>query len=108
MPLLEADIKRLKRQDNRANFYRVKKDGELQLKNKDGKCFFHDGEHCLIYDDRPEGCKIYPVIYDEDADCVILDKECPYNNQFKISRLDRILLRRLIKKLDWERKERLK
>ena len=107
MPLLEEDINRLKKV-NKANFYMVNKEGWLQLKNKDGKCVFNDGKQCLIYDDRPEGCKFYPIIYDDKSDGVILDEECPYNDEFKISRMDKVLLRNLIKKLDDERKNRTK
>ena len=108
MPLLENDIKRLKRKGYKAHFFIVNKDGWLQLKNKDGKCVFNDGKQCLIYEDRPEGCKFYPIIYDDEVDCVMLDKECLYNDEFKISRIDTVLLKSLIKKLDDERKNRTK
>ena len=105
MSLLENDIERLKRKGFEA-FFIVNHDGWLQLKNKDGKCIFNDGNQCLIYEYRPEGCKSYPIIYDDDADCAILDEECPYKHEFKISKRDIVLLRTLIKKLDNERKDR--
>jgi len=41
---------------------------------------------CLIYKDRPEGCKIYAIIYDKDKDRAVFDKDCLYREKFKISK----------------------
>ena len=107
MPLLNKDIEQIKRIGYEYDFFVVSKFGWLQLKNRDGKCVFNDDKQCLIYDERPEGCKSYPIIYDDDADCATLDEECPHIDEFKISKTDTVKLRALIRKLEDERKNRV-
>ncbi|MGQ9478661.1 MAG: YkgJ family cysteine cluster protein [Thermoproteota archaeon] len=73
-----------------------------------GKCVFNNGEKCLIYEYKPEGCRIYPVVYDEDEDRIILDEDCPYRAEFKISRKYREKIISLVEKLRDERRQRLR
>lgn len=108
MILSSMDIERIKQQGYNIDYFVEKKKGWLQLKNKQGKCVFHNGEICLIYKNRPEGCKIYPLIYDKDYQIAILDEECPYKYNFKfndehIKRLDQI-----VKQVELERRKRAK
>jgi len=86
------------------DYFVVKRDCWLQLKNHDGRCVFHDGKHCSIYENRPEGCKTYPLVYDEDQGGATLDEECPHRNEFTISEIDRVQLLSLVTKLKNERK----
>ena len=55
-----------------------------QLKNIDDHCFFLDNEskQCVIYKNRPRGCRFYPLIFDYDKDKCILDDECPRTSLF--------------------------
>lgn len=50
-----------------------------QLKNIDGHCVFFDPitKTCKIYTYRPQGCRFYPLIYDEDKKICVYDDDCP-------------------------------
>jgi uncharacterized protein len=52
-------------------------DGLPRLRNVEGRCSFmsDDGKTCKVYDNRPLGCKIYPVNCDEDG-CIFVDEFC--------------------------------
>ena len=78
----------------------------LQLKNAHGRCVFHTGERCSIYDHRPEGCMLYPVVYDADLRCAILDSECPQQHQFFLGKRNVRKLMVLIETLQYERSQR--
>ena len=105
MPLSKKDLEQIRRLGFNYDYFVVNKDGWLQLKNYNGKCVFNDGKQCLIYKDRPEGCRSYPIIYDDDEDCVILDKNCQHRDDFKVSKTDIVTLMSLIRKLEDERKK---
>ncbi len=106
MPLLKEDIERIKGLGFDYDYFVVNRDGWLQLKNCDGRCVFNDGKQCLIYENRPKGCKLYPIIYDEDKNCTTLDEDCPHRDEFKISEIDLGIMTSLITKLKDERKRR--
>ena len=108
MPLLKEDIKRIIALGFNYDYFIINKNNWLQLKNYGGRCVFNDGEKCLIYEDRPEGCKLYPIIYDEDECCAVLDEYCKYRGWFEISKNDCRTLFALIRKLKDEREKRLK
>jgi Fe-S-cluster containining protein len=77
MMLSEADIDRLERLGyKRPNFVRYDGHGFARLKNRQGFCVFYDVEkrRCRIYEHRPLGCRLYPVIYGEQA---LVDALCP-------------------------------
>jgi Fe-S-cluster containining protein len=106
MPLSKKDIEQIKRLGFNYAYFVINKDGWLQLKNYNGRCVFNDGNQCSIYENRPEGCKLYPIIYDEDKNCTILDEDCPHRDEFKILKLDTVTLISLIKKLKAEARVR--
>lgn len=106
MPLTNKDIKRITSLGFKTKFFIKSRNGWLQLKNKDGKCVFNDGLMCVIYKNRPEGCRLYPVIYDKDEDCAIFDKYCPYTENFKISKRKADMLYALVSKLEFEKTQR--
>jgi Fe-S-cluster containining protein len=79
MLLSNEDIKRLEKQGfHKKYFMKIDKQGYAQLKNRNGYCVFYDIEkrQCSIYTERPEGCRVYPVILDEDVG-IIIDDICP-------------------------------
>ena len=79
MLLSENDIIRLTKLGfNKRYFVRFDKQGYALLKNMDGYCVFYDRnrQQCSIYPDRPRGCRVYPIILDEEVG-IILDEICP-------------------------------
>jgi Fe-S-cluster containining protein len=84
MPLLEIDIENIKELGFDEHSFIVERRGIKYLKNKKGKCFFLT-EKCSIYNKRPEGCKLYPVIFDSTTENIILDRLCPHYNHFRVT-----------------------
>jgi len=79
MLLAEKDITILLKRGYAKDFFvKYDKQGYAQLKNRAGFCVFYDsGRHlCNVYFDRPEGCRVYPVIFDEEKG-IVLDDICP-------------------------------
>jgi Fe-S-cluster containining protein len=78
MLLSKKDIKRLEKKGFSENkFVKYDRQGYAQLKNQDGYCVFYNlrKRGCSIYVDRPSGCRVYPVIVDEEKG-IILDNTC--------------------------------
>jgi Fe-S-cluster containining protein len=91
MMLSQKDIARLERKGfSRGYFVRITKQGYAHLKNRGGYCVFYDSKNrkCCVYQDRPSGCRVYPVIVDEDTG-IILDSICQSRNT--ISQAERVL-----------------
>ncbi len=107
MPLSKTDIKRIESLGYFYDFFVDTHDGWLQLKNRDGLCVFHNGKKCLIYEHRPEGCQLYPMIFDKDNNCAILDEECPHRTKFLITMSSRKKLFHLVSKIESERFQRM-
>jgi uncharacterized protein len=82
MLLCKKDVKCLeKRGFRQSQFVNFDKNGYAVLKNRDGYCVFYDlkNRKCSIYEDRPAGCRVYPVILDEETG-IILDDICQSRN----------------------------
>jgi hypothetical protein len=82
MLLTEKDIDRLvNRGFSKSFFVKFDKEGYAQLKNREGYCVFYDAKkrRCSVYADRPSGCRVYPVIFDEQKG-IILDDICQSRN----------------------------
>jgi Fe-S-cluster containining protein len=78
MLLSKKDIVRLEKRGLKSGeFTNVDEQGYSVLKNKEGYCVFYDRKNhrCSVYTDRPEGCRVYPVILDEDVG-IVLDEIC--------------------------------
>jgi len=103
MILSNNDINRIEKLGFGKDFFIIKRNGWLQLRNKNGRCVFHNGTFCSIYVHRPEGCRLYPITYDKDKKCEIFDEECLYRDEFKISKHKKRRLFTLIKKLENEK-----
>ncbi len=111
MPLTLADIERLTARGHRLADFTVQdlQEGYLRLANtKDGDCTFlaRDGR-CRVQADKPEGCRLYPFIYDEDNDKVIRDDFCPFNKQFDPPPGIERQVREVIGRMEAEAKARL-
>jgi len=84
MPLTRGDIERIVSLGYREDSFVVERGGLKRLRNIRGSCIFL-GDGCKIYSDRPEGCTLYPTIYDAAGKRAVLDKDSPYNREFHIS-----------------------
>jgi Fe-S-cluster containining protein len=77
----------------------MKRKKKHHLKNINGRCVFLGDNGCIIYSFRPEGCQLYPLIYDENFRKFVIHDLCPYSHMFKASMEDIEVLFSLIKKL---------
>jgi Fe-S-cluster containining protein len=103
MPLSDSDIVRIKGLGFSENFFIVKKNGHRRLKNLSGRCVFHNGQRCTIYNYRPEGCQLYPAIFHEDIGEVVLDSYCPHHGKFQLTLSISRKVIELVRKLDLEK-----
>jgi len=91
MELLPDDIERIESLGYRfEDFAEVRDDGTVRLRNVDGHCVFYDpaSRSCKIYEHRPIGCRLYPVIYVDGS--VGVDKLCPTWYTVRRSELKRL------------------
>lgn len=82
MLLSQKDITRLEKKGFSKNYFvNYDKQGYAQLKNRQGYCVFYNlkKHQCSVYSARPSGCRIYPVIFDEEKG-IILDDICQCRN----------------------------
>jgi Fe-S-cluster containining protein len=101
MTLTLEDVDRLAARGHRG-FFRETAAGALQLVNRHGRCAFLRGSKCAVYEDRPEGCRLYPLILDRDLDRVVKDDFCPHADGFEYGTADEERLRRSIATEDAE------
>lgn len=79
------------------------------LRNRQGCCVFYNKkeQQCDVYASRPSGCRVYPVILDEDKG-IVVDEIC--HAQTTISETEKALrgkrVLNLLKKIDSEAKRR--
>ena len=82
MLLSNKDIARLEELGfKNRDFAKYDKLGYAQLKNRGGYCIFYNQtkRECSVYADRPSGCRVYPVIVDEEKG-IVLDTICESRN----------------------------
>ena len=110
MLLSNADIARLERKGySRRFFVRFDRDGYAKLRNQRGCCVFYDREQrvCRVRADRPLGCRIYPVLHDEEKG-IVVDDVCPARDTVtekqKAKRGKKVL--KLLEKIDAEAEKR--
>jgi Fe-S-cluster containining protein len=66
------------------------KEGYAQLRNLQGHCIFYDIENrqCKVYRFRPLGCRLYPIIYDEEKG-IVVDEVCRAKGKVNEKRMAR-------------------
>ncbi|MCJ7697381.1 MAG: YkgJ family cysteine cluster protein [Thermoplasmata archaeon] len=106
MLLSYHDIEKIQKLGYDHAFFLREHGGWLQLKNSQGRCVFHTGEKCTIYEHRPKGCSFYPIVYDKDNNGAILDSECPQKLCFPLIKSKIQQLLHLISTLERERNQR--
>ena len=108
MPLTEKDTDRLRKLGYDPSKYSVEDDGEIHLRNVSGKCFFLVDNRCIVYQNRPEGCRLYPLVYDVDGSKFVIDDYCPHHLNFIALRENKDNLKTLLRRVDKEREKRLR
>jgi Fe-S-cluster containining protein len=110
MLLSTEDIERLERKGYSKKFFvQFDSEGYAQLRNLQDHCVFYDAEkqRCKVYRERPSGCRLYPVIYDETKG-IVVDNICPARsswNEKKIEKKGKKVIN-LLEKIDAEAKRR--
>jgi Fe-S-cluster containining protein len=107
MELSNGDIRRLEEKGYRSEEFAVIDDGVARLRNVDGYCYFYSraDKKCQIYEVRPMGCYIYPIMYLANEG-VIVDELCPMGQTISEQelRIKGKILEKLLKKIDNENK----
>ena len=109
MTLTRKDTKRIGELGYKTKDYLAKsEDGFCELRNVDGFCFFYDKitKLCKIYDQRPEGCRYYPITYHWTKRKCVLDQDCPSRETTTKQEIRKVChkVRRLVEKLVQEAK----
>jgi Fe-S-cluster containining protein len=107
MELSSEDIERLEEKGYRLEEFAVTADGVTQLRNFDGYCVFYNcaNKKCKIYEERPIGCRLYPVVYLANEGAIV-DELCPMGHTISEHELRTKgkILDKLLKKIDNESK----
>jgi Fe-S-cluster containining protein len=106
MELSSEDIERLEKMGYRLEDFAVADDCATRLRNVDGYCIFysHADKKCQIYEKRPMGCRLYPVVYLANEGAII-DELCPMGQTISEQELKTKgkILNQLLKTIDNER-----
>jgi hypothetical protein len=103
MLLTDEDVERLASLGFHPSYFSRETNGWLELKNVNGRCVFNDGRKCLVYDERPEGCRSYPVVHAGGR--ATLDGDCPHRSEFAVAPGDEERLLELVARLKAERRK---
>lgn len=111
MLLTEADLTRLQAARPGEDFWFQADDGFLQLQTREAHgpkpCWFLVDGRCSVWADRPEGCRLYPAIWDDGLRRATLDADyCPHTDGFRLPRSMDDATRRLANRLMAERDAR--
>jgi Fe-S-cluster containining protein len=107
MELSIQDIARLEEKGYHLKEFTIIDDGVARLRNVDGYCYFYSrtDEKCKIYENRPMGCYLYPVVYLANKGAIV-DELCPMRQTISEQELKTKgkILEKLLKKIDNESK----
>lgn len=119
MLLTEADLERLKATGQGDDYWFQADDGFLQLKTRDGPpakgspggapcVFLGDDGRCTVWSKRPEGCRLYPAVWDDGLRSAVLDADyCPHTDGFTLPKSMDDATKRLASRLEREREARV-
>ena len=102
MLLSKEDVERLESAGfSRDEFTSTGEDGLTRLRNVGEWCYFYDPAEktCQVYEERPLGCRLYPVIYSIDEG-VVVDELCPVRqtvSKHELTMKGKILLKHIKK-----------
>jgi Fe-S-cluster containining protein len=105
MELSSEDIERLEEKGYCLEEFAVIDDGVTRLRNVDGYCYFYSraDKKCRIYNDRPLGCYLYPVVHLANEGATV-DELCPMGQTISEQELRTKgkILDKLLKKIENE------
>lgn len=109
MSLTQQDIRQIIKAGYQPSSFIIHDEREWRLTNQQehGPCVFLENKKCQIYENRPAGCRIYPLVFNETLIQAVVDVLCPFSNEFQITDVDRGNLFALIKQLDNESQQNL-
>ena len=99
MPLSRVDMQKIEQLGYRLEEFAVKKGEEWHLRNRCGRCVFLSDEGCTIYAHRPEGCRIYPLVYDDATGKAVMHRLCRYRHEFEVRKDDVTILLKQLERL---------
>jgi dCTP deaminase len=104
MPLTRRDVERLAARGHDPEAFTLVEDGFIFLANVQGRCFFLDVEgRCAEYGHRPEGCRLYPLVMDEEMSAFVMDHICPHSDVIDAAEEDETALMVLLDRMARER-----
>ncbi len=105
MELSSEDIERLEKNGYCLEEFAVIDDAVIRIKNVDGYCIFYSraDKKCQIYEERPIGCRLYPVVYLANEGALI-DELCPMGHTISEQelRIKGKILNQLVKRIENE------
>lgn len=112
MLLSEEDIERLEGKGYCKDFFVVlDKEGYPKLRNLQNHCVFYNVENkrCKVYHSRPLGCRLYPVVYDEEKG-IVVDEVCRAKGKLEGKQMAKRgwKVLKLLQKIDGETESRRK
>lgn len=104
MPLTRRDVERLATRGHDPAAFTLVEDGFTFLANVEGRCFFLGTEgRCTEYGHRPEGCRLYPLVMDEEMSAFVMDHICPHSDTVDAAEEDETALMELLDRMARER-----
>jgi dCTP deaminase len=105
MPLTGGDVDRLAALGHDPGaFSKLDDGGYKRLGNVQGRCFFlGDDGRCREYDARPEGCRLYPLVFGEETGEAVLDEICPHTESARVPEVGARRLLAVLARVEAER-----
>ncbi len=101
MELTEDDIKRIESRGH-SGFYHLES-GYRIMNNVKDRCFFLKNGLCSIYEIKPRGCMLYPLVMSLPSRTPTMDLDCPHRHMFRFIKDEIRELEELINTLEGER-----
>lgn len=104
MPLSERDVERLAGRGHDPAKFTLEEDGFTFLANVNGRCYFlgKDGR-CAEYGQRPEGCRLYPLVLDTEMSQFAMDRLCPHADAVEAGTQEETALMELLDRMARQR-----
>lgn len=78
---------------------RTREDETAAAQGKGKPCYFLREERCSVYADRPQGCRIYPLVMNERSR-IERDVDCPHRAEFPLDPSAKRRIQRVLSNLE--------